>query len=201
MNFRLVYIVFLMLGLSGCSLLMSPKAPDISTYVITGRAQPLNLPAPRTRQILMVATPMVNAGYDSNRMIYVQVPYKLRAFAKNQWIAPPAPMIAAVVAQSLRNRAYFRAVVMPPFTGNVNYVLNLHLLVLQQEFFQPTSQVRLVMQATLLSSGGQVIASRRFVQVNSAAHNNPYSGVLATNRAATKISRQISSFVLRNVRK
>lgn len=175
------------------------KTPAMSEYVISGMAPPPARPAPRTGKTLLVAMPIASPGYDTARMIYVQVPYKLHAFATHRWVARPAQMLLPMIAQSIRNRAYFRAVVTQPFSGTTRYMLSLNLLTLQQEFFQPTSCVRLIMQATLTNAQtGQVLASRRFMEALPAPENNPYSGVLAINRAAAKMSHDIASFVIRH---
>ncbi len=193
---RIIFILFVAAALSSCG---PAKVPDISSYVISGQALQANRPVSRTNKTLLVATPTASSGYDTSKMIYVQIPYKLRSFATNRWVAPPSQMLMPMIAQSIRNRGYFRAVVTPPYSGNTNYILTVNLLALEQDFYQPTSVVRLVMQATLTNSQtGQVLASRRFVQLSRAPENNPYSGVLATNRAAAKISREIAAFVLRH---
>lgn len=197
-NIRIVLILWVAAFLSACG---PVKTPVISEYVISGHALVPNRPAPKTGQSLLVAAPIASPGYDTAKMIYVQVPYKLRSFATHRWVARPAQMLLPMIAQSIRNRAYFRAVVTAPFAGGTRYLLSLNLLMLQQEFFQPTSAVRLIMQATLTNSQtGRVLASRRFVTRVSAPENNPYSGVLAANRAAAKMSRDIADFVIRQAR-
>ena len=64
---------------------------------------------------------------------------------------------------------------------------------------QPQSQVRLVMEATLINfATGRVIASRAFQAVIPVEENNPYSGVLATNQAASIVIKNMSAFVINN---
>lgn len=196
-NSRIILIPLLLAMLSACG---PVKTPPISEYVISSPARFPGPPSPRTGASLLVATPIASPGYDSAKMIYVQVPYKLRSFATHRWVASPAQMLLPMIAQSIRHRGYFRAVVTQPFAGSTKYMLSLNLLSLQQEFFQPTSQVRLIMQATLSNSQtGRVIASRRFLALVPAPENNPYSGVVATNQAAAKMSRDIADFVIRHV--
>jgi cholesterol transport system auxiliary component len=194
--------IFLVLFFAGFLAACGPvKVGETSTYVLSGAANtgPAS-PGAKRNATLLVATPVASSGYDTESMIYVQSPYKLRPFAKNLWVAPPAQMLLPIIAQSIRNTHCFRAVVTPPFSGSTRYVLTLNLLMLQQEFFQPTSQVRLIVQATLTNAAtGKVIASRRFEAVTSAPENNPYSGVLAANRAASQVSNQIARFVSRKV--
>ncbi|EKD91769.1 MAG: hypothetical protein ACD_29C00390G0002 [uncultured bacterium] len=134
-------------------------------------------------------------------MIYVTVPYKLKPYANNRWVAPPADLLLPLLTQSLRSIGYFRAVVTSPFSGMTTYQLNTRLLMLQQEFLQPISQVRFILEVTLMQSlTGKIISNRVFSIVVSAPNNNPYGGVLATNQAANALSKQIAQFVVQKAK-
>lgn len=200
---RLLKWVGILLGiilLSGC--VFSPiKTPPLSSYTITNWK---NAPLPThsvSRKTLVVMTPIASPGYRSYDMIYVTIPYELRSFANHRWVAPPADLLLPLMVNRIRATGYFHAVVASPFTGVANDQLNTRLLVLQQEFLQPQSQVRLKMQATLMNvATGRVIASRNFQAVVPANENNPYGGVLAANQAAHVVMRQIAQFVVKKVR-
>lgn len=181
--------------MTGC--LGPVRVPPQSTYTITSLQAPLGYRSSRTNLILLISIPDASPGYNTANMIYVTIPYKLRSFANNHWVAPPGEMLAPLLAQELRNTSYFRAVVNAPYSGYADYRLDTQLLVLEQEFLQPISQVRIVMQATLINnSNNRVVVSRRFQEFAPAPENNPYSGVLATNLAAAAISKDITHFVL-----
>jgi cholesterol transport system auxiliary component len=185
--------------LSGC---LSPiKTAPLSTYTITNWKQ---VPAPAhavSRKTVVVMTPIASPGYRTADMIYVMIPFELRSFANNRWVAPPAELLLPLLENRIRRTGYFHAVVSAPFTGVANYQLNTRLLVLQQEFLQPQSAVRLKMQATIVSiATGRVIASRDFQAVVPADQNNPYGGVLAANKAAHGVMAQIARFVVARVR-
>ena len=197
---RIISIIFIAFLLSACGLTSPVKTPRESTYAISGPY--LSIPSySKTSLTLLVSTPIASSGYQSRGMIYIQMPYRLKSFANNRWVAPPAEMLLPLIAERLRSYGYFKAVVTPPFAGVTNYRLSTRLLVLQQEFLRPTSLVRLVMQATIVNNTtNRVIASRRFQVMFSAPDNNPYSGVLATNRAADLVSKQISNFVIQSIR-
>jgi len=188
--------------ISSCS--FSPiKTAPLSTYTITHwpKKTVVSQKTISARSIL-VTTPVASPGYNSSRMIYVMIPYQLKSFGDHRWVAPPAELLLPLMANRLRATGYFHAVVTSPFSGGANYQLNMQLLTLQQEFLQPTSKVRLTIEATLLNmTTGHVIASRVFESVVSAPENNPYSGVLATNIAAHNVLNQIARFVVKNVRK
>lgn len=199
MKLKIVILVLLSLMFTGC---LSPvKTLPVATYMISSLQLPSNPIRTASHASLLVSMPSSNPGYESSKMVYVEIPFNLRAFAENKWVAPPAQMLLPILAQSIRNRGYFRAVVTPPFVGLTHYRLSTDLITLQQEFFQPTSEVRLVIQATLVNQDtGKVVASQRFAVLEPAPANNPYSGVLATNRAVTEIAQKISHFVINSIK-
>lgn len=182
-----------------CSVFSPVKLPSVSTYTINSWLdQKTKSPHPTSSRALFVTVPTASAGYNTNSMIYVAVPYKLKSFADNDWVAPPAELMLELLTDQIRALGYFHAVVTPPFSGSTTFQMNTQLLVLQQEFLKPISQVRLALEVTLIDvPTGQVLASRVFSAVIPAPGNNPYSGVLATNQVANLLAKQISAFVVR----
>ncbi len=198
--YKIVMVIASAVALTACGLSKPINLPALSRYTITSLQVAKSPRTSRSRSTLLVSVPVSNPGYQSAKMIYMNVPFRLRSYANNRWVAPPANMLLPLFAQRIRNKGYFKAVVTPPFSGVTNYRLDTQLIMLQQEFITPISQVRLVVQATLVSNRtNAVIASRRFQVAVSAPANNPYSGVLATNKAATIISGRIARFVLKSV--
>jgi len=197
---KLIVVVFVTFLLSGCGLNTPVKLSQVSTYAITSLKTPRVPRRSRTNYTLLVNTPIANPGYGTAKMIYINIPYKLRSFAENRWVASPARMLLPLIAQRIRRAGYFKAVVTPPFVGVSNYRIDTKLIKLQQEFIDPVSHIRLVIQADLINSKtNQVIVSRRFQVFLKATGNNPYAGVLATNKAAAIMANRINSFVLRNI--
>ena len=159
---RLVLFIIFSVLTAGCAV----KVPPVSTYVLTVPATAQATTPPRTRQVLLVNTMTADAGYKSDRMIYVTAPAYLRPYASHAWVAPPAQMFMPLIVERIESKQYFRAVVTPPFINASDYRLDTRLVVLQQEFMQPVSQVRCVVEALLTNSHtGRVIASRRFQAV------------------------------------
>lgn len=186
---------------TSCSL--SPmKVGHSSTYTLTdwpGASVP-HKAAATTSKTLLVTTPLAAPGYESSRMVYVAVPYQLSAFGDHRWVAPPADLLLPLLANHIRRLGYFHAVAVAPFSGAATYQLNTHLLMLQQEFLQPQSKVRLTIEATVIQvATGNVLADRIFNVSEPAMENNPYAGVLATNKAAGVVTNQIAQFVVKTV--
>ncbi len=189
--------IMLSLSLAGCAVKMPPE----STYVLTVPTTAV-LQSPQTRYVLLVSATTADPGYNTKRIIYVTAPAHLREFSRNVWVAPPAQMLTPLLVASIESKQYFRAVAMPPFAGSSDYRLDTRLVVLQQEFMQPVSQVRCIVQVLLTNNKtGKVIAARRFQAVVPAPGNNPQSGVAAANQAASQISEQVAQFVIANIQK
>lgn len=197
--FKVIGLISGILLLAGCSLSPINSAP-VKEYAFINMKPRITAQRAKTTKSLLVLAPVASPGYNSSNMVYVMIPYDLQTYAYNRWVAPPAQMLLPILAQRIRNRHYFKAVVTAPFSGQSNYVLDTRLLILQQEFLRPTSQVRLLMQATLVNNtNNRVVASRRFQVVVDAPGNNPYSCVLAANQAVNVISKQIARFVIRSL--
>ena len=195
--FKASIVVIVLAFISGCGLSTPVVNSPISTYAIAPRSFVVTSRVPKTASILLLNDVVANPGYTTDKMLYMTLPFRLKSFSYNEWVAPPAKMIGGILRNSLEQTAYFKAIVMPPYMGQISYALAVRLLRLEQDFSQPVSVERLVLQATLLNeSTHHVIASQTFKQSVSAPGNDPYSGVLAANTAATKVSARMARFVV-----
>lgn len=196
-----VILFFCAVFLSGCSLSPMKTRPE-STYTLTDKTQSSPLTErTQTNKTILITTPVASSGYQSSRMIYQTVPYQIKSFGDHRWIAPPSDLLLPLIANRIRATHYFHAVVTSPFSGAAYFQLNTQLLILQQEFLQPQSVVRLAIQATLINAGnGHVVASRVFTVIVPATENNPYAGVVATNQAVRIVLGKMTQFVLKHVR-
>ncbi len=186
--------------ISGCSQLV-PKATELpSFYILNGtkledKAIENDAIASKDAQYTIAAkksaqaTLVVNlstaaAGFDSARMVYSRVPYKLEYFAHNQWIDTPARMLTPLILNTLKAKSLFSAVTMTPSTANSHFSLDTQIIRLQQEFFSPQSSERLTLRVTLIDNiKHQVVFVRELEAVVTAKTDNPYGGVVAANEA------------------
>ncbi|MEE9451431.1 MAG: hypothetical protein V3V61_01585, partial [Gammaproteobacteria bacterium] len=49
---------------------------------------------------LLVSVSTLNPAYRTSRMMYVDQPFQLDVFAKNEWVSPPAEMLLPLLAES-----------------------------------------------------------------------------------------------------
>lgn len=192
MKLRGLLIVFFSVFLCACEPVIMPQ---ISCYQLEDLKPPKIIKHPKTHLTLLVSSPIASPGYQTSAMVYVLTPYKLSAYANSRWVAEPTQMLMPLFVQVLRQTSHFFAVVSPPFTGITDYRLDTQLLKLQQEFFLPISQVRLIVQASLIkTTTNRIVGTGLFEVIIPAPTNNPYGGVLASNQAANILSRRIAQF-------
>lgn len=185
-------------ALSGCGPLNMPPARE---YALSAKKIGNKAGVARSSKTILVSAPVPAPGYATRNMVYEITPFELQAYTQSQWVAPPASMLTPILVDALRGARYFKAVASPPFTGKTDYQLNTYLIALDQSFMRPTSQVRLVLSATLIDAKSmKVLATKTFVRKVNAPGNNAYSGVLAANRAASWVAKQMAHFAVRAVR-
>lgn len=199
-NMRVVSLIVLSSILSGCGLSTPVDVPEVRMYTLSN-VQPTALALQhRSAKTLLVSLPIPDPGYQSSAMIYEPLPFDLRKFANHQWAAPPAQMIMPLLAQAITNRGYFNSVVTTPFAGLADYRLDSRLIALEQNFIEPISREQLVLQETLTNNTtNKVIASKLFSVYVSAPQNNPYSGVVAANKAVNIVTAQVARWVVAKV--
>ncbi|MBX3332248.1 MAG: membrane integrity-associated transporter subunit PqiC [Nitrospira sp.] len=198
MNYRLAHVASALLALTvaGC---LSPRtdSSEIHTYQLRldgwpSEARPGKLDGP----VLLVSPPQAEPGFETQRMVYVKRPYELEYYAVNQWADTPVRMFAPLMVQALDQNEAWRAVIPLPSSIRGDYRLDTHGFLLQQEFLQQPSRVRVMVQAQLVDlKESTILRTRAFEVVENATSENPYGGVQAANRAIVALFAQIDSWL------
>jgi len=185
--------------LTGC---LSPRAPEgpVHTYRLDrGERAVEQNPAGKKREAqgtLLVNMPRAESGFESPRMMYLSRPFELSYYATNQWADTPARMLVTLLVQSLEQSGTWRTVVPVPTSVKGDYRLDSQGLVLQQEFMQQPSHVRLAVRLQLVALGEQkVVGTKWFEFLEPAASEDAYGGVLAANRAVEHLLDQVTVWV------
>jgi cholesterol transport system auxiliary component len=130
-------------------------------------------------------------------MAYLTRSYEISYYATNQWAETPARMIGTLLLRSLEKSGLWRVVVPIPSSVHGDYRLDTQGLVLQQEFLQKPSQVRLALRLQLVALQDQVVLGiRRFEVVENAPTDDAYGGVLAANRAVSTLLEQVTEWMV-----
>lgn len=191
-------VVLILASLSACNPLKPVSTDPIDRYHLS------QIPTEVTRaatgkQTLLVTMPMAAPGYDTARIIYVDKPYELKSFTRNQWVASPAKMLQPMLVQTLLNTHRFHAVVSTPFSGITQLRLDTQLLKLEHDVIHSPSRVRMILQIQLVDNlRNKVIATARFHATKVARRAAPYPGVLAANQASSELLAKVARFVVRN---
>jgi len=192
---RILTLVALSLFSISCTI--SPiRVSPISTYTLAVNTDKI-VHTKHAQKVLLVTAPTAAPGYQSANMIYTTRAFELNSFAQNRWTAPPAAMLAPLLAQKLQASGCLHAVVSPPFAGaGVDLILDTQLLTLQQEFIGNTNQVRLAMQLTLVDNlTRQILVSKTVATIVPADANTPYGGVIAANKATEVVLNKIKQII------
>lgn len=179
--------------LGACSSLQPVKSASHNTYAIEAVFTPA---AARTGDLtLLVGTPVARSGFDSARMIYLKKAHEFDYFSQNQWVDSPARMLAPLLLQALESSGKYRAVIPLRSSAAADLRLDTEIVRLQHEFLTKPSQVHLTLRAQLIDLRAHtVLATREFDFIEVAANDDPYGGVLATNRAVKLMLQQVADF-------
>lgn len=186
--------------LSGCSFLSPVKPDSQQSYMLT------KVPAVARKTThpftLLIAQPDTRPVYNTSQMAYTIRPYQIAYFTENRWAETPAQMLQSLLAETIQDSHFFRAVVTPPYVGSYSFVLSTQISEFQQDYTHRPAVFRMTVQADLNRfANSQLIASKTFSAVVPIRANNPYAGVFAANAASANILKQISDFTIANVNK
>ena len=149
--------------------------------------------------VLAVSLPQAQPGADSAAMGYVQQAHQVECFTSSRWADTPARMLEPLLLQALSQAGGFRAVVSNVGAVAADYRLDSEWLRLQQEFGQQPSRMHLTLRVQLVNlKTRQVVASQEIDEVEPAASENAYGGVMAANRAMQRVLGRVVEFCAAN---
>lgn len=196
---RYAGVVVMSWALAACALSRSTEGP-VRTYVLASEESALEGGLPATpsgvQRVLVVGLPQADAGFDTPRMAYVHRLHEVNYYATSQWADSPARMVVPLLIRSLERTGLWRAVVAMPTTIRGDYRLDVSGLLLQHEFLQQPSRVRVLLRAELVEMTEQrLLGARSFEALEPAPSEDAYGGVLAANRAVGKVLHAMESWI------
>jgi cholesterol transport system auxiliary component len=188
----------LLFDLLGCSL-GPPQRPVEHTYTLNpglpDEKRRGNPPAPAIGTLL-VSLPEAQPGFDTPRMVYSLRPHEISYYAVNRWADTPARMLMGPLMRTIEHSGLWSNVMQMPATLQPDYRLDCDNLMLVQQFSSERSRVRLAVRARLMDLKLRTpVSSREFDVSEPAPTNDPYGGVIAANRAATKLLSEIAAWL------
>ena len=174
--------------LSACALSGRPAAPAVATFVIEGAAHAAATTDASSSLVLEVSMPAAAPAYASPRMAYIEQPYRIDYFARNEWADAPARMLRTLLTQQLTASGLFRFVFADAPGVDENLRLDSEILELVQAFSDSGSEVRVSIRFDLVDVERRTMLSSETISVTEPAEGrDPYAGVVAANRAVQRV--------------
>lgn len=194
----LILMPFVSVLLTSCSLLSSVKVEQ-NNYVINtvpfvnkSSSHPVNL---------LVSSIEASPVYNTNQMAYTTKPYEVKYYSKNVWAETPPQMLQPLIIQTLHDTDYFHSVNSYPSIGNYDYLLNVQILELLQKFSGNTSYISLKIRVQIIDAKTSRVMGSKELSVNEpAVQNTPYGGVVAANRATSRMLAELARFCVQVVK-
>lgn len=186
--------------LAGCAAFAPKAPPPTSFYALDSASTDGRAAAPgRSASVPAAPTLIVNpsqaaAGFDSQHIIYTRSPHQLEYFARSEWIATPARMLAPLIVAAIERDGAFHGVVATPSAAAGDMRLDTEILRLQQDFGDGPSRVRFTLRAQIVDTATRrVLASEEFDETVAATSDAPYAGVVAANRVVQAVLTRLAS--------
>ncbi len=189
-------VLFLLLLLTGCSVLPGPPPQPTEQYTLEYTAAPQSADTPGSAApVLIVSAPRAHGGYDSARIAYMEKAYGLRYYTRSRWAATPARMLAPLLADAIQETGRYQALHRPPGSVAADVRLDTELIRFHQDFTVQPSAMRVTLRAQLVDlQAGRVLATRLFDVKQVAATENAYGGVVAANQAVQQLLQELARF-------
>ena len=185
-----------LLVVAACSLMTPAQVEPAHQQVLSKLPADLPRAQPHAATIL-VLVPDASSIYDTTEMAYVQKPFQVEYFARNEWADKPAKMIHGLLVKTLRMTGHFKAVLTPGQESVHKYELRSELLALQQDFTSDKPTLHVAMRLQLVdTAGSKVVATRELSEDEPMSEKSPYAGVVAANEAVARMLGEAARFVV-----
>lgn len=172
----------------------------LSTYLLEWHGLASTPPYNPTGSTLSISTPLSSSGFGTSQMVYVEEPYRLKAFARHQWVDAPARMLEPLLLAAAEQSGLFHAVTNADVRVSSDLRLDTLLLYLRQVFDDNKSEVQLALRVSLIKNKASQLLGTQVIEVRKpVAERTPYAGVLASNQAVTELLIELQRFLARNV--
>jgi cholesterol transport system auxiliary component len=174
--------------LSACALSGRSPQPPTATFLLEGTPTETAVTTAATGLVLTVSMPIAAPAFASPRMAYVEQPYRIDYFSRNEWADAPTRMLRTVLTQQLTDSGLFRYVIAEAAGVDENVRLDTYLDELVQVFSESASEVHLSIRFDLIDVAHRSILLSETISVTEpASARNPYAGVVAANRALQRV--------------
>jgi cholesterol transport system auxiliary component len=187
--------VVAMTSLAGCGSLFAPSPPAPHFYTLDTMAP--RAPAPpaaiaATAAVVIVAVPRAEAGFDTDRIVYVLEEHRLQPYADNQWIDTPSKMLAPLISEAMSRTGSFGAVLTAPSRVPGQWELQSDIVRLQLEV--AAARFRFTLHVVLIETQTRtVVLTREFDASAPVSGASPAAAVAAANVVVADVLQQVAA--------
>lgn len=195
---RYFVIDFLILALAACSYTQPVAQQSMHSYLLSETwATPIinNTNSWKAKKIIFISLPTAADWLSTTKMAYQLRPAEIGYFVTHQWAAPPTILWQSLISRALQETKLYHAVIISSFSGKFDQRLELHLLDMQQQFWQKPSVYHVAIQAQLIDVLQQkILATKVFDATIPASKDDPEGGAAAANKAVAILIPQLAKF-------
>ena len=193
-SYRVFQVLTATLLLAACGGLTASQVASPNIYVLEA-GPAIQAGQVKRDLVLAVSLPRALSGFDTPQMAYVKQPFELNYFVTSRWADTPARMLQPLIAQAMVQTESFRAVVQTSGTIPGDVRLDTELVRLEHDFKTRPSRVQITLRAQLIDvHGKRLLAAQQFDDVEIAASEDAYGGVVATNRMLQRVLGKLAEF-------
>jgi len=182
-------------GVAGCSVLPKPEPVAMDQYVLEYTPHRIAGASVANMPVLLVTAPRAHGGYDTHRIAYMKQVFSLRYYTRSRWADTPARMLAPLIADAMQATGQFQALYAVPGSIAADYRLDTELIRFHQDFTRQPSVMHITLRAQLVDlRESRVVATQQFDMVEPAATGDSYGGVVAANRAVSRLLDELALF-------
>ncbi|HDS16850.1 MAG TPA: hypothetical protein ENN66_09660 [Proteobacteria bacterium] len=197
-----IFLGSLLFLLNGCFRLGSPT-PAARLYRLEA---PAHLAASTPKKlsgkgpVLMVSAAGAASEYDTAAMAYMRSRHQIEYFTHSRWLDKPARLLQTALVRELNEHPALEAALAAPSAAQADYLINLTLLELYQDFLPPES-ARLIFscQLEIIDHRGKLVGSRVFQESEAATPPDAVGGVAAANRILSRLLPRLAAFCAQSV--
>jgi len=180
-------------SLVACGSLFAPSPPAPHFYTLDAAAP--GALAPRvaaSAPVMIVAVPRAEAGFDTDRIVYVLEEHRLQPYADNQWIDTPSKMLAPLISEAMSRTGSFGAVLTAPSTVPGQWELQSDIVRLQLEV--AAARFRFTLRVVLIETQTRtVVLTREFDASAPVSGASPAAAVAAANVVVADVLQQAAA--------
>lgn len=189
--------VVLVAGLTGCMALHTPEEQPVywELQPTGSRAGdgPANQPASGG---LLVARVQAEAHIDTTAMLYREVDFEPRYYARNRWVDRPTRQIQTAIVNTLVEQQAVDNVLRGPSQLPARYRLETELVALEHDYRGDQPEAVIVVRVLLIDQRDRVVLGTRVLTAREPmSRRHPEAGVAAHNQALGDVVQRIRAMI------